>query len=254
MIQRFARTAHGWARVEDDTLVLLEGDPHDGIDTLRARGERLPVAGTPLWAPVRPTKIVAIARNYRAHAAELGNAVPEDPLFFHKPLTTLTAPGGVVELPPGVGRVEHEGELALIIGKTARRVSREQAPAHVLGYTCANDVTARELQKKLGHFSQAKGYDGFCPLGPYLVVGLDPRDLRVTLSRNGALVQDGRTSEMVHDIPALIAYLSQCLTLHVGDVVLTGTPKGVGPLLPGDEVEIAIEGVGTLRHGVAAAT
>jgi 2-keto-4-pentenoate hydratase/2-oxohepta-3-ene-1,7-dioic acid hydratase in catechol pathway len=254
MIQKFARTLRGWAQVEDDTLVLLDGDPHEGLHTLRPRAERLPVAGTPLLAPVRPTKIVAIARNYRAHAAELGNAVPEDPLFFHKPLTTLTPPGGVVELPAGVGRVEHEGELALVIGKTARHVPREQALEYVLGYTCANDVTARELQKKLGHFSQAKGYDGFCPVGPYLVVGLDARDLRVSLSRNGSLVQEGRTSEMVHDVPALIAYLSQCLTLNVGDVVLTGTPKGVGPLSAGDEVEISIEGVGVLRHGVAAAT
>ncbi len=244
-----ARTAQGWGRVEGERLVMLSGDPLRG--DLREIGEEVPLASAALLPPATPTKMVAIARNYRAHAAELGNAVPEDPLFFHKPLTTLTAPGGAVPIPPGVGRVEHEGELALVIGKTARRVSRAAALDHVLGYTCANDVTARELQKRLGHFSQAKGYDGFCPLGPYLAIGLDPSDLRITLVRNGSRVQDGRTSEMVHDVPALISYLSHCLTLEPGDVVLTGTPKGVGPLEAGDTVEITIERIGTLTHRVA---
>lgn len=246
---RLARTPLGWARVEGEHLALLSGDPLRG--DLAEVGEIVPLATTPLLAPVTPTKMIAIARNYRAHAAELGNAVPEDPLFFHKPITTITPPGGEVPIPPGVGRVEHEGELALVIGRTARRVGRERALDHVLGYTCANDVTARELQKKLGHFSQAKGYDGFCPLGPYLAVGIDASDLRITLARNGEVVQDGRTSEMVHDLPALVSYLSHCLTLEVGDVVLTGTPKGVGPLVSGDRIEITIERIGTLVHRMA---
>lgn len=246
---RLARTSRGWGRVEGDRLAMLSGDPLRG--EMHELGEIVPLSAVELLAPATPSKMIAIARNYRAHAAELGNAVPEDPLFFHKPITTLTAPGGEVPIPPGVGRIEHEGEMALIIGKTARRVPRTSALDHVLGYTCANDVTARELQKRLGHFSQAKGYDGFCPLGPYLAIGLDPSDLRITLSRNGTLVQDGRTSEMVHDVAALVSYLSHCLTLEVGDVVLTGTPKGVGPLEAGDTVEITIERIGTLTHRMA---
>jgi len=244
----FANTIRGWARVEGPTLMLLTGDPLYG--EVRETGERLELEKTPLLAPVSPRKIIAIARNYRAHAAELGNAVPEEPLFFYKPTTSLTPPDGSVPLPRHVGRVEHEGELAVVIKTKAKAVREEDAKGHIFGYTCANDVTARELQKKLGHFSQAKGYDGFCPVGPWIATDIDTSDLRVTLSKNGVIAQDGRTSQMVHSIERLVSYLSHQVTLEPGDLILTGTPQGVGPLVHGDRVEVSIENVGTLRHSV----
>lgn len=249
---RIARvmTEHGprFGVVEGSYIHLREGDPVEG---LQPTAQSIPLEGAPLLAPVVPRKVVAIARNYRAHAAELGNAVPEAPLFFLKPSTAVIGPNRIILRPPGVGRIEHEAELAVVIGKTAKGVSAEQALGHVLGYTALVDVTARELQKSLGHFTQAKGYDTFCPIGPWLETELDPRDLAITARRNGTVVQAGRTTEMVHSIPALISFVSKVMTLEPFDVIATGTPKGVGPLEPSDRFEVELEGIGVLVCSVA---
>ena len=234
--------------VEAPYIHLRQGDPVEG---LQPTGQAIPLEGAPLLPPVVPGKVVAIARHYRAHAAELGNAVPEAPLFFLKPSTAVIGPNQVILRPPGVGRIEHEAELAVVIGKTAKGVSADRAMEHVLGYTALVDVTARELQKSLGHFTQAKGYDTFCPIGPWLQTELDPRDLAITARRNGTVVQAGRTTEMVHSIPALISFVSKVMTLEPFDVIATGTPKGVGPLEPSDTFEVEIEGIGVLRCSVA---
>jgi 2-keto-4-pentenoate hydratase/2-oxohepta-3-ene-1,7-dioic acid hydratase in catechol pathway len=238
-----------WGLVEGEQVVIAGGDPFSG---LTPTSDRVPLAGAELLAPVAPSKIIAIARNYRAHAAELNNPVPEAaPLFFFKPPSAVIGPRAAIVRPQGVGRIEHEAELAVVIGRRGKDISADRAFDFVLGYTCLVDVTARELQKTLGHFSQAKGYDTFCPLGPWIETELDPRDLRVSLRKNGALVQDGRTSELVHPIDRLIAAVSAVCTLEPGDVIATGTPKGVGPLEAGDRIEVEIEGIGALENVVA---
>ncbi|MFO0723410.1 MAG: fumarylacetoacetate hydrolase family protein [Myxococcota bacterium] len=240
-----AQTPEGprWVVLEEERAIVLARPPFEGIERSAVV---LPRAGLQLLAPVTPTKVVAIARNYRAHAAELGNAVPEAPLFFLKPSTAVIGPGAAIVLPQGVGRVEHEAELGVVIQKRTKSVSEADALSHVLGYTALVDVTARELQKSLGHFTQAKGYDTFCPIGPWIETDLDPRDLAITARRNGAVVQAGRTAEMVHGVPALISFVSKVMTLEPGDVIATGTPKGVGPLVGDDRFEVEIEGIGTL--------
>ena len=192
----------------------------------------------------RPSKIIGIARNYRAHAQELDNEVPEDePLFFYKPPTSITQNGAPIYLPPKLGRVDYEGELGVVIAKTAKSVSQAEALNYVKGYVPAFDITARALQKAKGHFSLAKGFDGFCPLGKMRDANLDISDIVIRTYLNGELVQDGRTSQMVHSVPRLIAYLSSVVTLEEGDLILTGTPAGVGPIKSGDELRLEIEGL-----------
>jgi 2-keto-4-pentenoate hydratase/2-oxohepta-3-ene-1,7-dioic acid hydratase in catechol pathway len=204
-----------------------------------------------LRAPAAASKIVCIGRNYAAHAKELGNEVPAEPLMFFKPPSSIIGPNETVVLRTESEKVEHEGELAVVIGKRASRVSREDALGYVLGYTCANDVTARDLQKKDGQWSRAKGFDTFCPLGPWIETDLDPRDLGVKCLVDGQVRQDGRTSQMMFDVPTLIAYVSRAFTLEPGDIILTGTPEGVGPLAPGNRVTVAIEKLGELTVNVA---
>jgi len=201
---------------------------------------------------IRPTKVIGIGENYRAHAAEMGKAVPEEPLMFLKPPSAVIADGVPIERPPGYLRVDHEAELGVVIGKRAHRVSREQALDFVQGYVCVNDVTVRDLQKKDGQWARAKGFDTFCPVGPRLVTGIDPTNLRITARVNGTIRQDSRTSDMIFDVPTLIAFCSQHMTLEVGDLISTGTPSGVGNLEPGDVVEVEIEGIGILRNPVIA--
>ncbi len=205
-----------------------------------------------LAAPVTPQKIVGVGRNYRAHASELGNALPEAPLFFLKPPSALSGPGDPIVLPPESGRVDYEGELAVVIARRARRVSREAALSHVLGYTIANDVTARDLQKKDVQFTRGKGFDSFCPCGPCVVDGIDPAGLTITTRVNGEVRQHGHTADMVFDVPTLIAEASRFMTLLPGDLLLTGTPAGVGPLAAGDVVEVEISSIGTLQNPVVA--
>ena len=193
-----------------------------------------------LLCPVTPTKIVCVGRNYAAHAKELGNEVPVEPLLFFKPPSSLVGPGGVVVLPPESDRVEHEAELGVVMGKRARHVSVADAMTTVFGYTIVNDVSARDLQKKDGQWARAKGFDTFCPVGPWIETDLDPGDLRVVCRVNGAVRQDGRTSSMIFDVATLVAYVSRIMTLEPGDLISTGTPEGVGPLKPGDACECEI--------------
>jgi len=198
-----------------------------------------------------PSKIIGIGTNYRAHAVEMGKGIPEEPLMFLKPRSALIATGEAIEKPSGYERVDYEGELGVVIGLRVRRISRERALDAVLGYTCVNDVTVRDLQKKDVQFTRAKGFDTFCPLGPRIVAGLDPSALRIITRVNGVVKQDSPTSDLIFDVPALIAFCSQYMTLEFGDVISTGTPSGVGPMNVGDRVEIEIPGIGVLANVVA---
>jgi len=215
-------------------------------------GERRPVESVRLLPPVLPSKVVAIGKNYADHASEMGGDVPERPLVFLKPSTSVVGSGDVIAYPPSSSRVDYEGELAVIIGRLCRDVPESRAAEVVFGYACANDVTARDQQASDGQWSRAKGYDSFCPLGPWIETDISPDDLRITTRLNGETKQDGRTSQIVHKIPALIAYITACMTLLPGDVILTGTPAGVGPMEIGDEVEVEIEGIGRLVNVVKA--
>jgi 2-keto-4-pentenoate hydratase/2-oxohepta-3-ene-1,7-dioic acid hydratase in catechol pathway len=200
-----------------------------------------------------PNLIVAIGRNYADHAAQMNAEVPSEPLIFLKPNTSIIADGEAIVYPSWVSqKVEYEGELAVIISQTCYRVSEGDAMRYVLGYTCANDVTARDLQRKDGQWARGKGFNTFCPIGPTLVTDLDPSDLRLITRVNGNVQQDGRTSDLIFKIPRLIAHISAVMTLQRGDVILTGSPAGVGPIVPGDVVEVEIEGIGTLRNPVVA--
>lgn len=199
-----------------------------------------------------PSKIVGIGLNYRAHAAEMGKALPEEPLMFLKPPSAMIPNGGSIERPPGYERVDFEGELGVVIGQRARRVSRERALDVVMGFTICNDVSVRELQKKDVQYTRAKGFDTFCPIGPRIVAGLDPSRLALKTRLNGVVKQDSSTADLIFDIPALIAFVTTYMTLEVGDVISTGTPSGVGNMNPGDEVEIEIEGIGILKSSVIA--
>jgi 2-keto-4-pentenoate hydratase/2-oxohepta-3-ene-1,7-dioic acid hydratase in catechol pathway len=205
------------------------------------------------WScPVEPSKIIGIGRNYKKHAKELGNEVPEEPLMFFKPPSSLVGPGGTVVLPPESTRVDHEGELVVVIGRRVRRASRAEAESAIFGYSIACDVTARDLQTKDKQWTRAKGFDSFCPIGPCVVPLADAGNLRVELSVNGEQRQDGNTRDMIFDVAALVAYASQSMTLEPGDVILTGTPEGVAPLTQGDAVSVRIERLGELKFVVAA--
>ena len=204
-----------------------------------------------LLAPVIPTKVVAVGRNYVDHANELDNTVPEEPLLFLKPPTSVIGPLQAIRLPAESQNVHHEAELAVVVGKVARDVKIEDAGSYILGYTAANDVTARDLQRQDVQFTRAKGYDTFCPLGPAIDTDLDPLEgLQVTCRVNGELRQSGSTADMVFGVSELLSYVSHVMTLLPGDVILTGTPAGVGPITAGDKVEVEIEGIGVLMNTV----
>lgn len=246
---RFLRILHGdlpyFARwVDDATARLWDGPPWDGGEET----DRLvPLGRAQVLAPVTPSKIVCVGRNYRKHAAELGNEVPAEPLLFLKPPSALLPHGGEIALPAASARVEHEGELAVVVGRRLRDASESEAREAIFGLTCANDVTARDLQRKDVQFTRGKGFDTFCPVGPWIVTDADPSDLRVTVRVDGTTRQDGRTRDMIWSAPALLSFISSVMTLEPGDLVLTGTPEGVGPLVEGDEVEVEVEGVGVLQ-------
>jgi 2-keto-4-pentenoate hydratase/2-oxohepta-3-ene-1,7-dioic acid hydratase in catechol pathway len=214
-------------------------------------GARYPIEDIRLLAPVLPSKIVAIGRNYAEHARELGNEVPAEPLIFLKPSTAVVGPGDAIVRPVQLSeRVDFEGELAVVIGRLCREVPASRAAEVIFGYTVANDVTARDLQARDGQWTRAKGFDTFCPLGPWIQTDADPADLALTTSLNGDLRQQSSTSLLLHGVPALIAFVTQVMTLIPGDVLLTGTPAGVGPMSKGDEVSVTIEGIGTLSNPV----
>ena len=224
------------------------GETLDGIDD-EGRGPRV----TRL-APVAPAKILCVGRNYKAHATELGNEVPPEPLLFLKPSSSLLDPDGTIELPPPSisSRIDHEAELAVVIGRRTRRVGEAEAAAAIFGCTVAGDITARDLQKKDGQWARAKGMDGFCPVGPVVVTGLDPQSLSILCQVNGEQRQSGVTSDMFFSVANVISYASQVMTLEPGDLLLTGTPPGVGPLKGGDILDITVAGIGTLRAHVSA--
>jgi 2-keto-4-pentenoate hydratase/2-oxohepta-3-ene-1,7-dioic acid hydratase in catechol pathway len=239
-------------------FVVVEGDEGRVLDAApwlggAPTGLVVPWRERALLAPVDPPKILCIGRNYAEHAKELGNEVPREPLLFLKPPSALLAPGGTIVLPKESARVEHEAELGVVIGRTARNVPIEAALSYVFGYTCVGDITARDLQKSDGQWSRAKGFDTFCPVGPVVVTGLDPRDVAVRCRVDGQLRQDGRTAQMVFPVAALIAYASRMMTLAPGDLLVTGTPSGVGPLVDGQRIEIEIEGIGVLGCSVRSA-
>ena len=217
-------------------------------------GQPLPLTSVRLTAPVVPTKIVCIGRNYAAHAAELGNDVPKEPLIFLKPPTSIVGPSENIVLTKYSQRVEHEGELGLVIRRRCSHLNdREDPLSYVLGYTCVNDVTARDLQKSDVQFTRAKGFDTFCPVGPYIESELSPDDLPVETLVNNEVRQFGRTSLMVFPPAFLVRWISRMMTLEPGDLIATGTPAGVGPLIAGDVVDVRIEGIGVLRNPVHAA-
>lgn len=240
---------------DDSVVVQLAGDPMYAGVQLTETEHRL--ADVRLLAPVIPrSKVVAIGRNYAAHAAEMGADLPVEPMIFLKPNTAVIGPGDPIRYPPQSERVDFEGELAVVIGRICRDVPAEQATDVIYGYTIGNDVTARDLQKRDVQFTRAKGFDTFCPLGPWIETDLDPDDFAqgrsVQTHLNGDLLQDGNTSDLIFDIPALVAHVSSVMTLLPGDVILTGTPDGVGPMNIGDEVEVSIAGIGSLTNKVAA--
>jgi 2-keto-4-pentenoate hydratase/2-oxohepta-3-ene-1,7-dioic acid hydratase in catechol pathway len=234
-----------------EQLAVIAGDPL--YTAITYTGERVPLDdAVRLLAPVIPrSKVIGIGKNYVDHAAEMGGEVPVEPLAFLKPNTSVIGPGDPVVMPPQSQEVHYEGELAIVIGRLCKDVPAERVAEVIFGYTCADDVTARDLQRRDGQWWRAKGFDTFCPLGPYLVTGLDPAaagDLALTTRRDGEVVQRARTSQMVFDIPTLIAHLSSVMTLLPGDVILTGTPAGVGPVTAGQRVEVEIEGLGVLSN------
>ena len=202
---------------------------------------------------MHPSKIIGIGTNYRLHAQEMGKGVPEEPLMFLKPPSSVIGNGEAIQRPAGYDRVDFEGELGVVIGQRVRGVAREHALSVIAGYVCVNDVTVRDLQKKDSQWARAKGMDTFCPIGPRVVSGLDPTNLKIVTRVNGQVRQDSTTADMIFDVATLVAFCSQYITLEAGDVITTGTPSGVGNLTPGDVVEVEIEGIGILRNPVIAA-
>jgi 2-keto-4-pentenoate hydratase/2-oxohepta-3-ene-1,7-dioic acid hydratase in catechol pathway len=252
---RFARFAIGstigYGTVEDDgricamtTTPFLPWQPSDEYFT----PEQIRVL-----APVLPSKIVAIGLNYRAHAEETGRGLPEEPMIFLKPTTSVIGPGETIVMPPQSSRVDHEAELAVVVGKATRNVREAEALEYVLGYTCANDVTARDLQTKDVQFTRAKGFDTFCPLGPHIVTDVDAGKLELECRVRGEVRQHANTSDLVFGVAKLIEFVSSVMTLLPGDVILTGTPDGISPLADGDNVEVEIENIGILSNPVRAA-
>jgi 2-keto-4-pentenoate hydratase/2-oxohepta-3-ene-1,7-dioic acid hydratase in catechol pathway len=234
---------------EDTAITVLAGDPlYVGM---QPTDEVVKLADARLLSPVLPrSKVVGIGRNYAAHAAELGHDLPEEPLMFLKPNTSVVGPGDPVFYPRQTSDLHYEGELAVVIGRICRDVPIERVNDVIWGYTVGNDVTARDLQRSDVQFTRAKGFDSFCPLGPWIETELETSDLAVTTHLNGDLVQNGTTKDMVFDVPTLVSYVSGVMTLLPGDVILTGTPEGVGPMQVGDEVEVTVAGIGSLTNKV----
>lgn len=236
-------------------ILLTPPEEADGdMEGLRSRRiEAIPLEQAVLLPPVRPSKIVCIGRNYREHAAELGHEVPKEPLIFLKASSALLAPGGVVRRPKISQRVDYEGELGVVIGKTCHQPAADaDIRPYILGYTCVNDVTARDLQNTDGQWSRAKGFDTFCPVGPLVTDEIDPwAGVGVETGVNGEVRQQGNTRDFIFSLDILIRHIAQAMTLFPGDLIPTGTPSGVGPLVAGDNVEVSVEGVGTLRNPVA---
>jgi 2-keto-4-pentenoate hydratase/2-oxohepta-3-ene-1,7-dioic acid hydratase in catechol pathway len=234
--------------VGDDVVTLLSDEP---FASWEPEGQ-IPLDRARLMCPVIPTKIVCVGLNYRKHIAEMGHDTPAEPVIFLKPSTAVIGPGDSIPLPAGVGRVDYEAELGVVIGRRTHRVTPEKAAENILGLCCGNDVTARDLQAIDGQWTRAKSFDGFCPLGPWVATDVDPSDLLLECYVNGSRRQQARTSDMLFHPYELVSFISRVMTLVPGDVVLTGTPGGIGPLADGDSVEVRIEGVGSLVNPVRA--
>ncbi len=259
---RFARFVHAGGV----SFGVVEGDGTSGLtvaeigtlpfEAVRFTGQRWALADVRLLAPIFSSKVIGVGRNYADHAAELGNEVPKEPLIFIKPSTTVIGPNDAIRLPPQSNRVEEEAELAVVIGATgARRVDRAGAEKAIFGYTIGNDVTARDLQRSDPQWTRAKGFDSFCPIGPWIVTDLDVSDLEIRCEVGRSpdsmeMRQLGRTKDMVFDVPTLVSYVSHVMTLLPGDIILTGTPAGVSQIVPGETVSVSIQGIGELRNPV----
>jgi len=237
----------GW--IQEDMVGEIEGEL---FGTYMRREAKIPISDVKLLAPIVPSKIICVGRNYVEHAKELDNDVPKIPLIFLKPPSSILGPGEAIILPPQSKQVEHEAELVVVIGKRGRNITIEQAADHVLGYTVGNDVTARDLQKTDEQWTRAKGFDTFCPFGPWIDTEFDISDAVITSRVNDQPRQMASTRDVVFGVPTLIAYVSSVMTLEPGDLIFTGTPAGVGPLKAGDEVVVEIEGLGVLRNPVRA--
>ena len=238
-----------YGAVEEEGIRIHAGSPFVAWEPTETI---IPFGKAVLLTPVFPTKVVAFGRNYTDHAAEVGSEVPDTPVMFMKPSTSVIGPGATVVLPLDSAEVHHEAELAVVVGKVCRNVRAEDARAYILGYTAANDVTARDLQRTDGQNTRAKGFDTFCPLGPAIETELDPAGLRISCHVNGELRQEASTDDMVFGVGELLAFVTRVMTLLPGDVILTGTPSGVGPVRHGDVMEVEIERIGVLRNPVAA--
>lgn len=235
--------------LNNDEVAELDGFFLSPFKTLKACH---PVSGVKLLAPCAPGKIVAVGLNYRDHAHELGFPIPDEPVIFLKPPTAVIGPGEAVVYPAMSAQVDYEAELGVVIRDRTSRVGPGEARDHILGYTCANDVTARDLQKKDGQWTRAKSFDTFCPLGPWIETDLDPGDLLIESYLNGERRQSSRTSQFIFPVDRLVSFISHIMTLEPGDVIITGTPAGIGPMQPGDEIEVRIDGIGSLKNTVSA--
>lgn len=236
-----------WGVVEGDKVRVLDRPPYEA---LCYTGETLELSACRLLEPVEPTKIVCVGKNYYDHAVEMGEGIPEVPILFLKGQNVLLAPGGAITAPDFVTRVDYEGELGVVIRKRAKAVKASEAPDYVLGYTCFNDVTARIIQKSDGQWTRGKSMDGFGPCGPWITDEVDPADLSITTRLNGQTVQQSRTGLLMQDVPHLIEFITASMTLEPGDLIATGTPAGIGPMVDGDRVEVDIEGIGVLENSV----
>jgi len=237
-----------WAVLKEETLFPIQGSP---FREFKIKGEGVPVSRVSLLAPAEPTKIVAVGANYRNHAQEMARPLPEEPLLFLKPPSAVVGPNDIIVYPRMARRVDYEGELAVVVKKRARNLSdEERVEDYILGYTCLNDVTARDLQQKDGQFTRSKSFDTFAPIGPCIATDVDPSRLRLKTFLNGKLKQSSSTKNLIFPVPFLLRFISRIMTLNPGDVISTGTPAGIGPMSPGDRVDVQIEGIGTLSNTV----
>ncbi len=246
---RICRATNGketfYAILENDQLHKIAGDPFQSFQT---EGEKIALKDVRLLAPVEPSKIVCLGKNYFDHAKEMGGTAPETPLIFIKPNTCIIDPEADILYPPDSQRVDYEAELAIVIGKKCKDVPIENYKDVIFGYTCLNDVTARDLQASDGQWTRSKGYDTFCPIGPHIETELNASDVKVEARLNGKVCQSASTSQLIHPIDKLIWFVSRVMTLLPGDIIATGTPAGIGPMQPGDTIEIEVEGIGILRN------
>lgn len=236
--------------IDNERIRIIDGSIFE--DRIRPGPVSTGMAGVKPLAPVEPTKVVCVGLNYKDHARELKTGLPEEPVLFLKPSTSVIGPDDDIIYPRRVNRLDYEAELAVVIRRRAKDVLRDEAYNYILGYSCLNDITARDLQKKDGQWTRAKSFDTFCPLGPYIVTGLDPHRLKIELLVNNQIRQSSSTSSLIFRIEFLVSFISGIMTLLPGDVIATGTPSGIGALSPGDEVEVKIEGIGSLKNKVVA--